>query len=252
MDDLPLAAYTTGTEPDPRVAPPPIAIPSPIAPPIDEHAMAALPLADGEPVRTVVVPAVGSAGPLGRGLPPIPEWLAKPREHIRDPRLLLTGLIGVGVVLLVGSLLFGGSGLGGPATADASATAPTVFTPTVEPGNASVVVTGKVAATYELTGATGSGPAQAAHLDATWADTAGAQLGLAGPASAGTRQTAPDFVLSWTVLVSGAPVTFTSDDGECTVGMAVQPKTVTGSFVCKKVKSADGKLVVDAKGTYRT
>jgi hypothetical protein len=214
--------------------------------------MAALPLADGEPVRTPAPAGTRLAGPLGRVLPPLPEWLAKPREHTRDPRLLLSGLISVGVVLLAVSLLTGGGGLGNPAAADASPTAPVEFTPTIQVGNASVVVTGKLAATYELTGTAGSGPAQAAHVAASWADASGATLGLSGPASAGTRTTAPDFVLRWTVLVSGAPVTFTSENGECTVGMAVQPKTVTGSFVCKKLKSPDGKLVVDAKGTYRT
>jgi hypothetical protein len=34
--------------------------------------------------------------------------------------------------------------------------------------------------------------------------------------------------------------------------MAVKPQMVTGSFVCKKVTSDDGKYVVDARGTYRT
>jgi hypothetical protein len=55
-----------------------------------------------------------------------------------------------------------------------------------------------------------------------------------------------------TVLVDGAPVTFTSESSECTIGMAVQSKWVNGTFVCKKLKSDDGKHVVEARGTYRT
>ena len=71
---------------DPRARAAAIAAPSPIAPPIDAAAMAALPLADGEPVRTVNVPAAGADGPLGRALPHDAfEWLAKPREHLRRP-----------------------------------------------------------------------------------------------------------------------------------------------------------------------
>ena len=53
-------------------------------------------------------------------------------------------------------------------------------------------------------------------------------------------------------MVDGELVTFTSNAGECTIGMAVNPKSVTGSFTCHKVKSDDGKLTVDASGTYRT
>ncbi|HXG26747.1 MAG TPA: hypothetical protein VNL94_07850, partial [Candidatus Binatia bacterium] len=75
---------------------------------------------------------------------------------------------------------------------------------------------------------------------------------LTGPASSGTRTTDSTFSLTWTVMVDGTPVTFTSSDGECTIGMAVQPKAVTGSFVCKKLKSADGKITIDVRGTYRT
>jgi hypothetical protein len=55
-----------------------------------------------------------------------------------------------------------------------------------------------------------------------------------------------------TVPIDGASVTFTSNSGECTVGMAVNSKTVSGTFVCKKLKSDDGEYVVDARGTYRT
>ena len=47
-------------------------------------------------------------------------------------------------------------------------------------------------------------------------------------------------------------VTFTSMAGECTVGMASVGTKVQGSFTCHKLKSADGKLTIEASGNYRT
>jgi hypothetical protein len=263
LDDLPLAAYTTGVKPDPRLDEPEVAAPSPEPPmggvsPVDAAAMAALPLADGEPDHSGkagnVRIAVGRPLPALPGLPAVPEWLAHPRQHLREPRLLLSGLIGVGLVLLLLSLLLGGGAAGGLGAANPSPSAPVVLvTAPPPPGNASVeITTAKFAGTHDLTGSTGSGPAVASQLDATWASATGATLGLRGRASPGTRTTDATFVLTWTLLIDGKPVTFTSDAGECTVGMAVQPKSVTGSFVCRKLKSDDGKRIVDARGTYRT
>ena len=277
LDDLPLAAYSKRGQPDHEleaeasdVAGPSMVAantvaadamaPSTIAPgfgvpPIDAAAMAALPLADGEPARDAAEASHASL-PLGRTLPGLlamPEWLAHPRQNLRDPRLLLSGIVAAGLVLLVVSLVLGGGGAATAATTDPSPSAP-AFVATAPPpaGNAGVEVTGKLAGSHELVGATGSGPAVGSRIDATWSSAEGAVLGLSGPASAGTRTTDATFVLTWTVLVDGAPVTFTSDSGECTVGMSVQPKTVTGSFVCKKLKSDDGKRTLDARGTYRT
>ncbi len=260
LDDLPLAAYTTGVEPDPRLEAPEVAAPPAIRPDeadstVDMAAMAALPLADGEPD-----PAAKSSHvrvPVGvplPKLPALPEWLAHPRQHLREPRLLLSGMVGVGLVLLVVSLLLTGGGAGGLGAANATPSAP-AFVATAAPpaGNASVeITTGKLVGIHDLSGATGLGPAVASRVDATWANATGTTLALVGAAAAGTRTTDTSLVLTWTLLVEGAPVTFTSDAGECTVGMAVQPKGVTGSFVCKKLKSDDGKVTVDARGTYRT
>ena len=253
LDDLPLAAYTTGMQPEPEADMPEVseaAVAIPAAdvsykPPVDAANLPADPagLASGPPRSLPALPA----------LPKLPVWLARPREHVRDPRLLLTGVVTVGLVLLVGSLMLGGGGPVGVA-ANASPT-PRAAVPTAAPpaGAASVEVSGKVGAgARELTGVTGTGPAVAQRVDSTWGDSTGSVLALSGPASAGTRTTDATFVLTWTMLVNGAPFSVSSHSGECTVGMAVQPKQISGSFTCKKLKSPDGKMVVDVRGTYRT
>jgi hypothetical protein len=53
-------------------------------------------------------------------------------------------------------------------------------------------------------------------------------------------------------MVGEKPITFTSTEGECTIGMGVNPTNVFGTFSCKQLKSDDGKYVVGATGTYRT
>jgi hypothetical protein len=54
------------------------------------------------------------------------------------------------------------------------------------------------------------------------------------------------------MLVNNVAVTFTSRDKECTIGMAVGVRAVSGSIHCKDLKSADGKHVIDFRGTYTT
>ena len=244
MDDLPLAAYSTGMEQE--VPPEPAA---PAAPPVMAKGDTG-PFGAAEVVAGDAVPA--AAGPRRIALP---AWLVNPRTHLRDPRLLMTGVIGVGVVLLAASLLLGGgptSGAAGPGASASARPGGVSATPIPPSGDASVEVTGKLAGTYLLAGASGTGPAAAGRIDAAWADALGSGLSISGPASAGTRTTDPTFVLTWTVAVNGVSTTFSSAAAECTVGMGVQPKSVTGSFVCKKLKSADGKLEIDLRGTYRT
>jgi hypothetical protein len=268
MDDLPLAAYSTGVIPDESgddtgapgffEAPTPAsgdAMP-PATHPTDATVAMSFP-SGGDPLDPLMAAAPGDGAalrlPALPALPPLPVWLANPRAHLRDPRLLLSGVVAVGLILLVLTLLGGGPSSSLTA-AGASPSAPTgpVATPAAI-GNASVQVAGSgMSATLELTGVTGTTPAAVSTLDSTWIDQLGNTLVLGGPVSPGTRTTAADFVLSWTVIVKAAPVTFTSQAGECTVGMAVKAETVTGSFVCKKVKSSDGKYVVGARGTYRT
>jgi hypothetical protein len=247
-DDLPLAAYSTGVDPEsePDLDPPAATAPTSAAPvrrtidddlPTDPFGQAAPPHDDG---------AAAAAQPA------FLDVLRNPRGNARDPRLLLSGVIAVGIVLLAVSLL-GGGGAKGQATALASPSAPVGPLTTAAPlGNASVEITGAVKGTFDLAGVTGTGRPTGASLASSWGDPLGDALALGGPVSDGTRTTDAGFVLSWTVMVNGKAITFTSSSGECVIGMAVKTTTVSGSFTCHKVKSADGKLVVGATGTYRT
>jgi hypothetical protein len=256
-DDLPLAAYSTGVDPDtePELDPSttmsdhhaPIAAATPApATRLDRPADEDLP---GDPFGQAAPPHdPGTAPPP----PAFREVLRNPRGNARDPRLLLSGVIAIGVVLLAVSLLGGGAGTG-QGTALASPTAPSgPLITAAPPGNASVAFTGAVTGTFDLTGVTGTGLPSGTSMDSSWGDPVGDALALGGPVSAGTRTTDAGLVLSWTVMIKGKSVTFTSSAGECVIGMAVKPTTVSGSFTCHRVKSSDGKLVVGARGTYRT
>jgi hypothetical protein len=187
------------------------------------------------------VPDAGMAPPRRRPLPQL-QW--------RDPRVLAGGAIGVGLLLLAISLL-GGGGLT-PGTGPGSSQDAGGVLPTSAPGNASVELTSGLATTITLTGATGAGPAVDSQLNATWTDPVGNSLGIVGTASQGTRTTDANFMLTWTMYINGSAVTFTSKASECTIGMAVGPKAVHGTFVCKKLTSGDGSHMVDFRGTYTT
>jgi hypothetical protein len=211
------------------------------------------------PFEPVTRPAGGppSDKPGGRfGGKPKPAGTAGtrqlPRLSVRDPRVLAGGTIVVGVVLLGISLLGGGGanpGSGGPGNSQDNTGA--LPTPAVL-GNASVELTGGGTGTYALTSATGAGPAVENQVNATWTDPLGESLGLAGLASQGTRATDANFVLTWTMLIDNVAVTFTSNDGECVIGMAVGVRAVHGSINCKALKSDDGKHLVSFRGTYTT
>jgi hypothetical protein len=250
LDDMPLAAYggsgmelteddearieavaASPVEPDPGV---PAVAPGPFA-----HALPAGALPDdnfgaGRPTPT-------------RTLPPIAEKVV---TTLRTSRLA-AGSVFVGVILVGLLLLNGGSGNPGAAGAQASPSPAAVVSVTAEPGNATLVVVGKAEHSFTLSGASGTGT-PGGPLSVTWADSTANTLGLEGTIDRGTRTTAESLVLSFTVLIDEAPVTFTSSDGECTIGMAVHPRNVSGTFSCKKLKSDDGKVTVGASGTYRT
>ena len=254
VDDLPLAAYLTGVVPEIEPAS------------VESTASASAASLAGSAVHPGVNPSghdllrtpfAESAGAANLAAdatarPALRDLLRNPRGNLRDPRLLLSGVIAIGVVLLALSL-FGGGVAKGPNTALASATPPAGPVVTAAPvGDASVAVTGAVTGTFILTGQTGTGRASGSAMDSSWGDPLGDLLALSGPVSSGTRATDDGFVLSWTLLIKGVAVPFASKAGECTIGMADKVTSVTGSFFCKKVKSADGKFTVVVQGTYRT
>lgn len=192
----------------------------------------------------------GNAGVEEPARPSFRELLRNPREHGRDPRLLLSGVITVGVVLLAVSILGGGGKPGGVSAASASPSAPPLVV-VAEPGAATLVLTGSLDATYTFTGNAGE-PVAGNTVAASWSDSLQNVLTLDGPLDRGTRTTDAGLVLTWGLMVDGTLVTFTSRDGECTIGMAANPKNVSGSFACRKIKSDDGKYTVGASGSYRT
>jgi hypothetical protein len=195
---------------------------------------------------------VHPAQPSTKGRAALPRVGALPQLQLRDPRVLAGGAIAVGLVLLAISLLGGGGqapGSGGP---NSSQGAGVGVLPSAAVANASVELTSGRASTFELTGAAGAGPAVDSQLNASWTDVAGNSLGIAGLASQGVRTTDASFTLTWTMLIDGAAVTFTSKASECTIGMAVGPTAVHGTFVCKKLKSGDGRHVTDFRGNYTT
>ena len=160
--------------------------------------------------------------------------------------------VAFGAVIVVGVLLLvGGGPKPGAAGAEASPSAPAVAFATHEPGSATLELTGKVEQSLTFAGMTGAG-APNAPLAATWTDTTLNSLGLDGTADRGTRSTDERLVLRFTVMVGEKPISFSSTQGECTIGMGVNPTNVFGTFSCKRLKSDDGKYVVGATGTYRT
>jgi hypothetical protein len=255
LDDLPLAAYggsgmelSADDEAKLEAAPPPEAEvhatdPTPVPPGAFAHAT-------GAPEA----PLEGEPGPARNQLAVLTSIGA--RVATRVVTLLRTsrpaqGAAFAGVIAVGLLLLLGGGPKPGAAGADASPSAGPAAAPTREPGIATLVLTGEVEQEVAFTTSAGAG-APSAPLAITWSDPTANSLGLAGPVDRGTRSTAETLVLQWTVMVEDKPVTFTSTDGECTLGMGIVGTRVQGTFTCKKLKSDDGKYVVGATGTYRT
>jgi hypothetical protein len=160
---------------------------------------------------------------------------------------------GFAVVVVVGLILLSGGGASPAATA-ATPTKGPVVAPTITPpsGEASLTLAGAVEGTFPVTGLAGGQRVDATSVALGWGDALQTTLAIAGPLDRGTRTTDGRLVLTIGVLVSGQPVTFTSTAGECTIGMAQVGLKVQGSFTCHKLKSSDGKLSIEASGTYRT
>jgi hypothetical protein len=211
----------------------------PVALPSDPEPTSSLDLAD-EPGEAAGMPlAVALAG------------LAKQLVTLLRTSRVAAG-VAFGAVILVGLLLLTGGGpKPGAAGGEANPSTPVVVPATQEPGNATLVLTGKVNQTIAFDGMSGAG-APGAPITVTWTDTGEHTLRIEGAPDRGTRYTDETLVLRFTVTVKEKRVTFTSDAGECTIGMAVNPTNIFGTFSCKDLKSDDGKLVVGATGTYRT
>jgi hypothetical protein len=250
LDDLPLAAYGgSGME---------LSVD-------DEAKLDTVPSPDSEtaPVEASPIPP----GPFAHATGPDAPLLGEPLPRRALP-VVLVGLAtrvltllrtsrpaagaAFGLVIVVGLVvLLGGGQNPGAAGADASPSAAPIPAATREPGNATLVLTGEVEQEVTFTTSTGEG-SPSAPLQYTWTNVTANTLGLTGPVDRGTRSTGETLVLHWTVLIDDKPVTFTSTEGECTLGMGVVGTRVQGTFTCKKLKSDDGDYVVEATGTYRT
>jgi hypothetical protein len=249
LDDLPLAAYSTGVVPDEPIESP---VEAPAAPADDAPPPAGPGFMKAEPARHEL-----PADTEGMAAPPRPAPVRQPPVARvvglarRNPRIA-AGAGFVAVIAIGGLLLLTGGGQT-PASlaASASPTVPPVAVVLPPTGDATLVLTGGVQGSYTFTG--GARDAQkGSAFSAIWTDPTQSTLALEAKVDRGTRTTEDNLVLRFTVIVDGAALTFTSKAGECTVGMGVQPTTVSGSFTCKKLPSDDGTLKVEATGTYRT
>lgn len=209
------------------------------------------------PPAAARVPAAAQAGATTRrgaslgDLSGIGASLRNPRTAVRDPKVLFGGMIAIGVVVVGLSLLGGASGgIGGPG---ASASAPAGAGATGAPGAATVLVSGREETLFTLTGTAGFGRPSGPDLASTWSDAvSGATLSLTGRVGSVTRTTNADLVLTVIVPIGGVPVTFVSQAGECTIGMAEKVFSVTGSFNCPEVVSEDGRVELKITGSYQT
>jgi hypothetical protein len=249
FDDLPLAAYSTGVDPETESP----AVEAALAAP------AAVPQATAGPGVSVpgvlhldgLDPAAALPVPEDEPKPPVPNVLVtRARAFAAGNPRILAGAAFVAVILVGLSMLLGGKG---PVAAGASASPslPPIAVVAAEPGTATLVLTGAVKGTFSMTG-TAAQPVTDNLVGAAWGDTLQNVLALQGKVDRGTRTTDAQLVLTWGLMVEGKLVTFTSKAGECTIGMTSNAKAVSGSFACRKLKSDDGKLTVAASGTYRT
>jgi hypothetical protein len=214
----------------------------------------AMPVAQAPAGRQVAGGIVAAPGARGRSRGPdvgTPgATLRNPRAAIRDPRVMFGGMIAIGAVLLGVTMLGGGNASGGAVPGASASAAPGVGGPTT-PGPATIQVAGDFDAAFNLTGTAGFGKPADGQLTATWDDGAGSSVALTGRVG-GTRTTTPELTLAITVMRNGSPVTFTSEAGECTIGMAEKMFNITGSFVCPDITSNGGRFTVKLTGTYST
>lgn len=245
LDDLPLAAYggTGMEEPQPDLA--------------DAEPDADATAAPGAAMASALTPAPAAEGPddvapaserdAGRPGTPIARVI-----HLFRTSRAAAGA-GFVIVIVAGLLVLSGGGSSPGATAATPTKGPTPG-PTITPpsGEVSITLSGPVAGTFALTGLAGGQHVDASTVDLAWSDAQQTTMSIAGPVDRGTRTTDERLVLTIGALVNGQTVTFRSAAGECTIGMAAVAGKVQGSFSCRKLRSADGKITVEASGTYRS
>ena len=260
VDDMPLAAYGgTGMEDDepeatleaaesataPALTADPTGTAAAAAMGIPAAVPAALSEAHPDDLTTDEPLASAKAAPPG-----LPGPLAGIVHLFRTSRLAAGA--GFAAVIVVGLVLLSGGG----ASPAATAATPTGGTaqPTVQPpsGDVSMMLTGATSGSFTLTGLAGGQQVGGGAVALGWADAQQTTLSITGPLDRGTRTTDEHLVLTLGVVVAGQPVTFTSMAGECTIGMAQVGLKVQGSFTCHKLAGPDGKLTIEASGTYRS
>jgi hypothetical protein len=85
-------------------------------------------------------------------------------------------------------------------------------------------------------------------IAAIWTDPQINTLTVSGEVANGTRKSSTLLALGWVV----GETVFTSKSGECDVTMEVKPESISGTFTCSGVKSADGSQTVNATGSFET
>jgi hypothetical protein len=263
LDDMPLAAYGgTGMQEAPGLEPESDA---------SMAAMAAAP-ADAAHAGSAATSAMAAPGATPAAEPdaavmdalPVPEdepsHGPSPLSRVPVARIIQTlrtsrvaAGAGFAVVIVVGIVLLSGGGASPAATAATPSKGPTAA-PTIVPpsGDVSMTLAGAATGSFNLAGLSGGQEVTGGAVMLAWADTLQTTLSIAGPIDRGTRATDERLVLTLGVVVKGVPVMFTSKARECTIGMAAVGAGVQGSFTCHRLKSPDGKLAIDASGTYHS
>jgi hypothetical protein len=195
-----------------------------------------------------------------------------PRPTPRTIPASLAALIAAGT-LVVGLLLgraWGGSNDATPSlslpvpsvTASAAApTGPSVVSPTSTPAGAGSVTLGQ--ASLSLSGGINAAvsfgrlatPAEwmppPGAIALSWNGPGEQVLSLAGTSFTSQIATDAEHSLSFTVNVDGAPVSFSSTAGECSVTISpALPTQMGGTFLCTNLSSVDDVVSVNAQGSF--
>jgi hypothetical protein len=193
------------------------------------------------------------------------------RPNPRTIPVPLTVLMAVGA-LVVGVILgraWGGSGDVTPSISpsppsgatETAAAGPGEGTPTATPagngsvsrGQASLSLSGGVNSVVELgrlaTPADWAPPPGTIAL--SWTGSGQQVLSLGGPSFTSQIATDAEHTLSFTVEVDGAPVSYVSAAGECTVTISpALPTQMGGTFFCTNLPSTDGEPIVNVQGSF--